>query len=189
MKEPVSWQAPGWRHVALSWGDSLRLYADGVLVAEAAGDGLLSAAPEDIAKAVMSMGKTDPFRRAEIRLAGLRISGKALAPSELALDGRFAAGPATVFLQDFSAAPEGKSLPAPAVGQPGGIHDDARIEIAHGRPTLTFGPIPDLTAIENAAKLGVKTLNYHGYWSSDFGLPIVPDEHRPAMKALLDACR
>ncbi len=62
----------------------MRIYSDGKLVAEGP-SGMLPEAVRGPEKAVLLSGKDDRVYRSEFRIAAIRISGKALAPAEMAL--------------------------------------------------------------------------------------------------------
>ncbi|HRU05847.1 MAG TPA: DUF6067 family protein, partial [Candidatus Brocadiia bacterium] len=183
---PVAWPKPAWRHVALTWGDKLRLYADGKLAGETEAKGLLPKDMADLGKAMMIFGKENKSYRSEFRVAAIRISSAALAPEQMALDGKFTLRPDTVFLQDFAGAADGAELPAPRKGKAGRLAEGARIVNAHGEPALTFGPIPDLSRIEMLAAMGVKVVGYHSHWTEDYGAPSTP--HALSLKTLTDIC-
>jgi len=193
MTAALDWQGPEWRHLALTWGDVLRIYADGKLVAEKKVKGLLSSV-DDMSGAIIQLGKTASQDRSEFRVAGIRISGRALGPEEMALDGKFSSGDGTMLLHDFSGAAEGTELPEPGTGNGARLYDSARIERAHGRSALAFGPIPDLSRLEYYASIGVRVLSYihmdtypnWGLW--DYGTFRWPEERRQPLELFLESC-
>lgn len=170
---PVDWTPGQWYHLSLSWSDTVRLYVDGRLVAEAPNTGFI---PDDPAKATIELGGVAPMAT----LDDLRILARARAPA--APFGPAVADADTLLLDDFEAyGRAGADTP----GKAG--RAVAFVPAKFGRGA-SWDPAGGRTQLQRLSEAGVRTICFHEHWSPYQSHPYVTAENRPKLKRLVDAC-
>ena len=147
---PAAWKQGEWHHVALTWGDAVRIYADGKLVAERRFKGLTNGAPEDLAQAEIVFGGGP----CEFAVDDIRISGNVRSAFDL---GRPAPTDAHTLLID--------PLDAKAVAGGHGTEGCLAVEGRFGRALAIGTQQPNVSTLDRAKQLGVRTLVYHENWT------------------------
>ncbi|NPV47029.1 MAG: hypothetical protein HPY69_08715 [Armatimonadetes bacterium] len=171
---PFDWEPGQWYHLALTWSDTVRIYVNGRLVAEAPNTGFI---PQDLADAVVEIGGAMPLATID----EVRILSRARPPQPT--PGEYEPDAETLLLDHF----EGYGEPnAQTPGKPG--------------PGVSFGPGKfgravtwevglARTQLQWLADLGVRTICFHEHWSPYQSHPYITDENRPKMRSLVDACK
>lgn len=166
---PFDWKAGQWHHLAVSWGDHVRIAVDGKIVTERA---CASWIPGPVEQATLVIGG----RNTAATLDQVRISSVAR-PSRLptgpdARDGR------TLLLNPWE---------SEAAGQ-----NDASLRVRVIDAKFGKGPTwePDFvpTRLEWLASMGVRTVCFHEHWSPYQSYPDVTEENRPQLRSLVDGC-
>ncbi|NLF16704.1 MAG: hypothetical protein GX595_05530 [Lentisphaerae bacterium] len=167
---PMDWTPGRWYHLAVTWGDTVRLYVDGVLAAESPNHGFV---PADPAGATLEIGGTDPLATID----DLRILSAAVAPGA-------PAEAATVLLHDdFEAYGQDGLTP------PGERRGAVVFGPGHEGRGASWEPSAGQTQLARLAEAGVRTICFHEHWSPYQSHPYVTAENRPKLKSLVDGCR
>ena len=169
------WKAGQWHHLAMTWGEKVRIYVDGKQLSqtENAAPGFVPTSPE---KAVIEIGG----RNALATIDELRILSVARPPVVGA--GPYAPDAQTLLLDHF---------------------DDYRVAgvktLGVAPPYLNFvparfgkgpswEPLQASTYLEWLAEVGVRTICFHEHWSPYQSHPYAAQENRPRLHSLIEAC-
>ncbi len=176
------WKQGEWHHIALSWGEEVRLYGDGKLLARREWKGLL---PGDLAGGTLSLGGG----MCEFDVDDFCISNIAREP-------RGQAGPLqpddhTLLLENFDRlggdARTISTVPAKALGGPGTITGPVQtVDGKFGSAVALRQVGPQRTAMDMYEELGVRTICFHEHWSTiqNYFAPADPE----ALHSLVKAC-
>ena len=170
---PYDWKAGEWHHLAMTWGETVRIYADGKSLAEVENTGFLPAPP---ARALIEIGGSS----AAATIDEVRILDVARAPS---VRGKpLQANPRTLLLDHFD------EYGQPGAATPGKIGSFVRFVAARFGRGPTWEPTFMPTQLQWLASEGVRTICFHEQWSPYQSYPYVTPENRPRLKSLVDAC-
>lgn len=191
-EKPISWKSPGWHHVSMTWGEAIRIYSDGELMAESKAEGLLGVplkASARLKDAIFRIGKKHAGYHSDFRVAGLRISSRPLSTSEMALKGNFKKTADTLLLEDFARYKPGGKLATPQCGVEGKLSGDAATAGFEGKTVLSLGPVPSQSRFDWWTSLGFKTFVYHCHQAEVIDLPYFQTKARAdSMRVLVDNC-
>lgn len=164
-----SWRKPGWHHVAVSWGDQLRIFDDGKLIASGPCAGLFGKeiGQKEMIKAFFTIGNIGG-RNSAFRIGGIKISSKALKPEQMALKGDFSKNSETLLLDNFAA---GDKVSGELVGTAG-------IGAFKGAKALVLGDLFPETRLDALGEAGYKWLLCHGAFSERHSLPYFETKKR-----------
>ena len=167
------WEPGQWVHLALTWGDRVRLYVNGEVVAEAADPGFIPGPVEDgriVIGGAAALATIDEFRILNVARPPI------VAPGEYEPDGN------TLLLdhfEDYGVA--GATTPGTA---------DRSLLFGPGKFGKAATWASDgMTQLGKLAALGVRTLCFHEHWSPYQSYPAVTEENRPKLRTLVDGCR
>jgi hypothetical protein len=179
------WQQGEWHHIAVSWGDELRLYGDGQLLARHPYKRLLPTSPENLQGGVLLLGGG----RCEMDVDELCIS-------DIQREPRGHLGPLqpdehTLLLENFDdlrrSAAGVTTVPVKAAA-PGEVSWSLQlVDGKFGRAAAFFvPPAQRLTALDMYQRLGIRTICFHEHWSTiqNYFAPAQPD----ALRSLVKAC-
>jgi len=167
----ADWRRGEWHHVALTWGDAIRIYADGKLVAQRAFKGLTGGAPENVAKSQLVLGGG----KCEFAIDHIRISSAVRSTFDLT---RPAPADAHTLLLD----------PLDEGVEAGGLKT-AGCHVVNGRfgRAMAIGTEqPDVTYLDRAKQLGVRTLVFHEHWTDIQSY--TSTTHDRGLRELVKAC-
>jgi len=175
------WKPDEWHHIAFSWGDEVRIYGDGELLARSEWRGLL---PGFTAGGTLSLGggvsefDVDDFCVSDIAREPRGHLG-ALAPDDH-----------TLLLESFDEVRRepgaAQTVPVKAVA-PGAVTPDTpSVEGKFGSALSFWAASSGRTALDMYQQLGVRTICFHEHWSTiqNYFAPEHPDE----LHSLVQAC-
>lgn len=177
---PSAWREGERHHLALSWGEELRVYVDGKLTVQAPWRGSVGG-PAASAELVFG-GRTPGFDVDEIRLSSVQREPEVGAAP-------YRADEQTILLDHLDRverAGHGR-VTRPERGQPGQV--TGRDDLVEGRfgqaLALAAGaPVPTLDYLKS---LGVRTIVFHEHWTEYENYPETVG-HQEQLKALVKAC-
>jgi len=170
---PFDWKAGEWHHIAMTWGDAIRIYIDGKLLSTKPTPGFF---PHDLADAEIEIGGTQPLATVD----DVRILRVARPPT--ASPGAHRPDADTLLLDPFDG--YGK----PGARTPGQADSTVKFGPARFGQGAVWTPGKALTHLEWLASLGVRTLCFHEHWSPYQSYPYVTDANRPRLKSLVEGC-
>ncbi|HJN16603.1 MAG TPA: DUF6067 family protein, partial [Armatimonadota bacterium] len=135
-----------WHHVALTWGDEVRVYVDGELTVSQAWSGTLPHALTD-ARIHLGSGKAQ-FDVGEVRISDV-------ARTSFDISAQPIAGARTLLLDHLD---EDSTL---ADKSDSSVHVDGKF----GEALTLYEPGPTQTIIDRLAELGVRTIVFHEHWT------------------------
>jgi len=168
------WKTGEWHHLALTWGDAIRIYNDGELKAERPYRGTL---PVDLkgAKLVFGGGLCE-FALDEVRISDVARSPEEIAASASARGEREADGQ-TLLLDHLNGAAEGGALAGNYRFAPGKFGQGLQLYLEeHQRQTV----------LDRLAELGVRTICFHEHWTDIQNY--TSTTHGEALRKLVQAC-
>jgi hypothetical protein len=171
-----------WRRVALTWGDAVRIYDNGTLVAEEKSAGLLKGREQSLKGARLVLGAFGGSA-STFSLGQLRVLKTALAPEQLAKAEEL---PSTTIDEDFAGltAKSDKTAAGGVLqGEAGVVADGDRTFVRLHPPEGAKTP----STVERFADNGVKTLIYHQRWTLNYGAPYTRT-NGDRLKRLVTAC-
>jgi len=176
-----------WSHVALTWGDEIRIYVDGELTCRRKWEGLFGKPVSlDGAEIVIGGGRCD-FVVDEIRISDVeRTSFDLTKPPER--------DEHTLLLDrlDCDFEPDGELTTSPEAGKPGTpSRETAFVEGKFGKGLRLFTPLPPgwekMTYLDTMKAIGAKTLIFHEHWT-EIQNYYDTFEHGERLKSLVKAC-
>ena len=161
------WPDRSWRHVALTWGDAIRIYDNGELVVETPHPGLWNGRSPDLGDLQLRFGHLSS-EGSRFRIREVRISDRPLSPKEMLLTADSPRRTATTLFHEElgGLAPGTKRTPAG-----GELHGGASVERAKTGVGVVLFQHNARSQIEELAELGCRTLVYHQRWTRDYGKP------------------
>ena len=170
---PFDWKAGEWRHIAMTWGPTVRIYIDGKLLSSRTTPNFY---PRDLEQAKIEIGGRQPMATVD----EVRILSVALTPTANPVPHR--SDRDTLLLDPFEAYGRLGRTPPGA----------AEASVVFGPAKFGRGPVwaanEDLTQVQWLAGLGVRTVCFHEHWSPYQSYPYVTEENRPRLKSLVDGC-
>lgn len=170
------WRPGEWHHVALTWGEAVRIYVDGELAAERAWRGTLDK-PLQEAQLIFGGGACE-FAIDEIRLSDVpRTTFDLTAPPQ--------ADEHTLLLDplDESFTPDGQRR-TQGGGVPAGLASFKPGRFGNG--LFLYRPSGPKTYLDHLAELGVRTLVFHEHWTDIQNY--TSTTHGEALRRLVRAC-
>ncbi|UCH34745.1 MAG: hypothetical protein JSV65_19885 [Armatimonadota bacterium] len=180
---PCAWKMGEPHHVAVTWGEEARIYADGRVLRTADYRGTVA---RDLKGAEIRLGAD----RSHFIVDEMRISD--IARSEFDLTAPLAADDHTLLLDHFDDAftPDGylRTAPEKSAGEGGTVTVGAAFVPARfGRGVRLFQePGRELTYLDRLAELGVRTIVFHEHWTDIQDYPATT--HGEALHRLVKAC-
>jgi hypothetical protein len=177
---PSAWREGERHHLALSWGEALRVYVDGKLTVQAPWHGSVSGSPA--AMEVKFGGKAPGFEIDEIRLAGVQrepeLSDRPYRPDEqtLLLD----------HLDQLGTGIRGR-ITVPERGDPGQISGRGELVAGQFGQALALASGPPILTLDYLKNLGVRTIVFHESWTEFENYPETIG-HQEQLKSLVKAC-
>ena len=173
------WRRGEWHHVALTWGDAIRIYADGKLVAERRFKGLTGGAPEHLAAAQIVLGGG----LCEFSIDHVRIRDDVRTAFDLERPASADAHTLLLDPLDEAFTPDGARRT-----KPGGLPVDGCqfVEGRFGRALAIGTKRSQLTCLDRAKQLGVRTLVYHEHWTDIQNY--TSTTHGDKLRKLVTAC-
>ncbi|MEW6357167.1 MAG: glycoside hydrolase domain-containing protein [Planctomycetota bacterium] len=162
----ADWKKGEFHHIALTWGDEMRIYADGKLVASRKYAGLMKGNIES-ASLALGGGQCD-FLVDEIRISDIPRDSFDLTKPPAKDDH-------TLLLDHFDGA-HGGEVEGKA------IFENAKF----GKGLVLHETGPAATALDRAAELGVKTLVFHEHWTDIQNY--TETTHKDDLKKLVSEC-
>lgn len=179
------WKRDEWHHIALSWGNEIRLYDNGKLLAHKPYRGLIGTVPQDLHGGELILGT-----------GGCEMDIDDLAVSDVQREPRGYTGPLTpdahtLLLEPFDKLAESptaiRTSPAKADGGPG--HGGLSIPLTAGKFGKAISlapPSAGRTMLDEYQRLGVKTICFHEHWTPVQNSSLVADPE--ALHRLVRAC-
>jgi hypothetical protein len=173
------WQKGETHHVALTWGDAIRIYVDRELRAEQAFEGLFGREADVADGEILFGGGPGEFVVDEIRILSV-----ARAEFELATLDALNARLLLVDHLDDTFDPDGKRRTQAGSGLPS--PGTRFVEGKFGRALQLFDDTGPATALDRAKQLGVRTIIFHESWTDiqDY----VETTHKEQLHSLVRAC-
>lgn len=172
------WREGEWHHIALSWGEEVRVYVDGKLMLRAPWKGSVGSAAAD---AALTLGGP----QAGFDIDELEISGVQREPD---LSGAFQADGDTLLLDHLEKMLDQgwQSVTVPERGEGGVVSGSARLaEGKFGKAlAMSSQAIPTLQYLKS---LGVRTIVFHEHWTEYENYPETLG-HQDQLKSLVKAC-
>jgi len=179
----AEWRMGEPHHIAVTWGDAVRIYGDGQLLATAEYTGTLA---RDLSRAMITLG-ADASR---FIVDELRISG--IARDEFDVSGPLAADQNTLLLDRFDEQwqPDGyaRTKPERCAGEGGRVARGAAFVPAKFGMGVRLYPESgqEGTVLDRLAELGVRTICFHEHWTNIQDYPSPADGE--ALRRLVQAC-
>lgn len=168
------WKTGEWHHIALTWGDAIRIYNDGQLRAERPYRGTL---PVDVkgAKLVFGGGQCE-FAIDEVRISAVARSAEEIAASAMA-QGELEADEQTLLLDHLNGATEGGEVAGNYRFAPGKFGQGLQLYLEESQRQ---------TVLDRLAELGVRTICFHEHWTDIQNY--TSTTHGEALRQLAKAC-
>lgn len=154
----TEWRSGEWHHLAFTWGEAIRLYMDGKLVAEKPREGLVAGSTD---QGTISLGEAP----SEMDFAELRISS--VARSSFDLSQPPAADAQTLLLDRFADTftPSGGLATRPERGTGGVPNGGAFGAGKFDRALLAPPPDKPMTYLDYLREAGVRNVVFHEHWT------------------------
>jgi len=186
------WEAGQWRHLAVTWGDAVRVYDNGNLVIDHPAQGLWNGRTPDLGSLQIRFGaRGDDVSCFAVK--DIRVSKVPLSPAEMLLEPSTRRRTDVTLLLDSLAdiGPGTRKTEAAGV-----LHGGAAAELSDGRGHVRLFTGDARTQLNKLAADGCRTLVYHSLWTPDYGKPytvvnadrldrLVAGCHRAGIKLLL----
>ncbi|MEN6643035.1 MAG: glycoside hydrolase domain-containing protein [Armatimonadia bacterium] len=175
----TEWQQDEWHHLAFTWGEAIRLYMDGKLVAEKPRQGLVAGSTE---KGFISLGDAP----SEMDFAELRLSSVARASFDLTRPP--VADEQTLLLDRFTDTftPNGGLATHPVKGSggvpSGGVFGPGKF----GQALLAPASARAMTYLDYLRETGVRNVVFHEHWTDLQNYPTTT--HGEQLHSLVKAC-
>ena len=163
-----AWPDRDWRHVALTWGDAIRIYDNGELVTETPQAGLWNGRSPGLEDLEIRFG--DMLGGvARFRIREVRISVRPLSPDEMLLSDESPRRTTdTLFHEALGRLAPGARRTAAG----GALRGAAAVEQADDETgSVALFRENARSELEDLASLGCRTLVYHQRWTLDYGAP------------------
>ncbi len=171
------WKQGEWHHVAVTWGDAVRVWVDGKKTAENAYSGGLKAFEKGAAIVFYIMPGT-------FDLGGVRVSD--IARDAFATDAPPADDEHTRLLDGFDKLLSGAAQTQPAKGSAGTLVNVATASGKWGQCLIPAEAAAKTTTLDRLAELGVRTVCFHEHWTDIQNY--TSTTHGEELKKLVTAC-
>ena len=163
----VPWDNRDWRHVAITWGDAIRVYDNGKLVIEQPAEGLWNGRYPDPESLQIRFGSlASGVSRFSVR--EVRISKRALSVEEMLLTQDAPRASEDNLLHDSLVGLSAQDKATPAGGQ---VLDGAAVSTVEGAQGVRLFTENAQSQLDRLAAIGCRTLVYHQRWTRDYGKP------------------